>query len=146
MLFLALGAALTATIAGLNGLAGVPILDLGVLFAGLHSDPHAYWWLYAMVFSTIVPTAVHGGLSLLGAQALAPLWARRPAARLLTDGDRAWKAVAAPLAVGAMWAGPFLSAALILWGLWTIGADALAAAGGFYLQTLTDLAVWIGAF
>ncbi len=147
LLFLALGATLTAVIAGMNRMAGVQILDLGALFAGLHTDPHAYWWLYAMVFSTILPTALHACLSLLGAQGLVPEAPRRYVATLLHDApNSAWKSGLAPLAVGTIWLAPFLVIGAILAALWWVSADALAAIGGFYLDTLLALATWIGAF
>jgi hypothetical protein len=146
VLFLVLGGLVTGVISGLNALAETPILDLAGLFASIAAEPHEYWWLYAMLFSTLVPTALHAALSLLGAQALAPLALRRPAAALL-DGSEAsaWKAVAAPLAVGAVWALPVFAAGGIVTGLWWIGADALALLAGVYLDLLTAFAAWIGA-
>jgi hypothetical protein len=147
LLFLALGATLTAVIAGLNRLAGTPLLDLGSLFAGIHTSPGDYWWLYAMVFSTLLPTLLHGALSLLGAQALAPLRLRRPVARLVAGAPHtAWKAAAAPLALGTVWALPFAGLAALLYGLWWIARDALALYAGAYLDALTRLAIMVNAF
>lgn len=147
LLFLALAVTLTVVIAMMNRIAGVEIFDLGGLFAGLHTDPHSYWWLYAMVFSTILPTTVHGALSLLGAQGIVPRPVRRWAAALYAGAPEAvWKAALAPIAVGTVWLGPFLVVGAVLWALWWVSADVLAWLGDFYLDTLLKLAVWIGAF
>ena len=72
LLFLALGSTLVVVIHGLNLLAGVPLIDLPALFAGIHESPGDYVWLYLMLFSTILPTVLHAGLSLLGVQGLWP--------------------------------------------------------------------------
>ncbi len=134
-------------IAAMNRLAGVQIFNLGALFAGIHTDPNSYWWLYFMVFSTILPTALHGGLSLLGAQGVVPLPVRRWVAEVLKGApDVAWKAGLAPVLVGTVWLVPFLVVSAVLWGLWWVSSDALSWLANFYLQTLLNLAISIGAF
>ncbi|MCP3971975.1 MAG: hypothetical protein GY717_16960, partial [Rhodobacteraceae bacterium] len=105
------------------------------------------WWLYAMVFSTILPTALHGGLCLLGIHGLMPLaLRRRVAAWLRAAPASAPKAAIAPLAVATIWALPLAGFAMICAGLWWFAADAARGFGLWYLGLLTDLAVWVGAF
>ena len=147
ILFLALGAALTLLITAMNALAGTTLFDLGSLFAGIHTEPHAYWWLYAMVFSTILPTALHGLLSLLGLQGIMPRWSRLPIANLLRDAPGDWtKAAVAPLAVGLIWLIPLAALFVIGWAAWWFASPALEWFGGAYLDALTRLAIRIAAF
>lgn len=54
-----LGALLVAVVAGANALAGVALFPLAPLFYDLRAHPGQYWWLYAMLFSTLVPTLAH---------------------------------------------------------------------------------------
>ncbi|MEM6387450.1 MAG: hypothetical protein AAF718_14565 [Pseudomonadota bacterium] len=146
VLFLALGATLTLVIAGMNRLAGIDFIDFGALFAGLRESPHDYWWLYAMVFSTILPTLIHALIALLGAQGLVPQILRRPVANLMQSAPTAdWRAALAPLAVGAIWTLPLAAIGAVFVAGWHLLGDALARIGSFYLTTLLDLAIWIGA-
>jgi len=39
---------------------GVALIDMAGLFAGLEQTPEHYWWLFVMLFSTLLPTLVHG--------------------------------------------------------------------------------------
>ncbi len=147
ILFFALGAFLTIVIAFMNRIAGVQILDLGNLFLGITADPHTYWWLYLMVFSTVLPTAIHGAISLLGIQGALPYALRRPAAALLDGAPTSEvKAALAPLAVGTLWTIPFVLLGLIGWGLWMLGGAFVARYLGIYLDNLLALATRIGAF
>ena len=48
---------------------GGPVLDLGEIFLGLYEQPQApeYWWIYALLLSTLVPSVINlviGGASL----------------------------------------------------------------------------------
>lgn len=57
---------LILAIHGLNLVAGTPILDLGQLRNDLWGDGSAnLTWIYLMVFSTLLPTAIHVGIFLL---------------------------------------------------------------------------------
>lgn len=57
---------LILVIHGLNLVAGTPILDLGNLRNDLWGDGSAnLTWIYLMVFSTLLPTAIHVGIFLL---------------------------------------------------------------------------------
>ena len=39
---------------------GAALLDLPGLFGGLRTTPGDYWWLFFMLFSTLIPTLLHG--------------------------------------------------------------------------------------
>ena len=145
-LLLALGATMTLVVAALDLMSGITVFDLAALFDGIRADPAAYGWLYAMLFVTILPTAVHAFLSLLGAQGLVPLALRHRAALLLNDTpDRTWKAAVAPFAVGALWLVPFVAVAFAGYGLLWAFRDAVEWAGGVYLTLLQALAQGTGA-
>jgi len=147
-LFLVLGATLVAVIHGLNLLAGVPLLDFGALFAGVYETPGQYVWLYLMLFSTILPTALHGLLSLLGVQGI---WPRGPRRRVADWIDRVEEspmhAVRAGLALSLIWTVPLLIFGGIAWGLWQFGGGAVETFLGWYFQQLLWIAqVPVGAF
>ena len=147
VLFLGLGVTLTFVIAGLNQISGEAFVDLGALFGGIYTDPHAYWWLYAMVFSTALPTTLHGLLSLLAAQAFVPLSVRRVAANLV---DRSAQSspvhVLATLAVGTIWFIPFLILGVLGWLVWPHCGWAIQTFAENYLSVLLQVSMWIGAF
>lgn len=147
VLFLALGLALTALVHGLNTLAGTPLLDLGALFAGVREAPGAYVWLYLMLFSTLVPTALHGLLSLLGVQGLWPRLLRAPVADWMRKaGADPVNAIRAPFALGTIWTVPLLALCAALWGLVTLGDDAARWLGAWYFDALLRVAhVQLGA-
>ncbi|TCO72418.1 hypothetical protein [Rhodovulum euryhalinum] len=142
VLFLALGVTLVAAIDGLNRLAGVPLLDLGALFAGIRETPGAHVWLYLMLFSTIVPTALHFLVSLLGLQGVWPRALRRPVAVLIDRApDSPLEAVRAALALGLIWAIPLILLGAALWGLWALGGGMVSTALARYF----DVLLWIAA-
>ncbi|MRH22294.1 hypothetical protein [Rhodovulum strictum] len=140
VLFLALGATLVAVIHGLNLLAGVPLLDLGVLFAAVREAPGAHVWLFLMLFSTILPTALHLLVSLLGLQGIWPRRLRRPVAVWIEGAPESpGLAVRAALALGLVWAIPLGVLVAALFGLWAFG-------GGLVLEFLDGyfrLLLWI---
>lgn len=39
---------------------GTVLIDLTALFEGLRNSPNDYWWLFFMLFSTLIPTLLHG--------------------------------------------------------------------------------------
>ena len=147
VLFLALGATLVAAVHGLNGLAGVPLLDLGALFAGVYTAPGDYVWLYLMLFSTILPTALHFAVSLLGVQGLWPRAWRRPVADWIGEADRsALRAVRAALALTFVWWVPLMALGAGIWGLWALGGGLVRAALALYFERLLWIAqVPVGA-
>ena len=68
LIFLALAAVSIATIRvfRVGGLDGTPLIDLRLLFKDVGDNPHAYWWLYATYFSTLLPTVLHAFFAGLG--------------------------------------------------------------------------------
>ena len=147
VLFLGLGVTLTVVIAGLNQISEGVFVDLGALFGGIYTDPHAYWWLYAMVFSTALPTTLHGVLTLLAAQALVPLPVRRIAANLVDRSAHSPQAhVLALLAVGTIWLIPFLVLGGFGWLVWHYCGSVIETFAEYYLGILLSVAMWIGAF
>jgi hypothetical protein len=147
VLFLALGATLTAVIAGLNQIAGTPFIDLGVVFAQLRENIWDHPWVPMMLFSTALPTFAHFLLALVGAQTLVPGRLRRLAARLI-DGAQGstLTTVFAPLLTGFVFALPFIIVGFIGWALWLYAGGMIIAALGGYLSVLLSLAQTIGAF
>ena len=140
VLFLVLGATLALLITGMNALADTPMFDLGVLFSDIRKAPSDYWWLYIMMFSTLLPTVAHMALAMLSLQSLIPLRIRRPVANLLNAStNHTLEATLAPFAVGAVWVVPFLVVgAAIYWG-WGYVGGWLEMVGWFYLDTLEAL-------
>jgi hypothetical protein len=146
VLFLALGATLTAVIAGLNQIAGTPFIDLGVVFAQMRENIWDHPWVPMMLFSTALPTFAHFLLALVGAQTLVPGRLRRFAARLF-DGAQGSTLITvfAPLVTGFVFALPFIIVGFIGWALWLYAGGMITAALGGYLSVLLSLAQTIGA-
>jgi hypothetical protein len=89
---------------------GAPVLPLGPLFNGIAAHPSApeYWWLYAVLLSTMIPSLVNlviGGASLVrGRPGLPSLLLRAiPARGGVLKWDRHWIAtvLTAQVALGA---------------------------------------------
>jgi hypothetical protein len=89
---------------------GKPVLPLSTLFSGIASNPSApeYWWLYALLLSTMIPSLINlviGGTSLLrGLPGLPSLLLRKiPTRGNGLKFDRAWIAtfLTAQVAAGA---------------------------------------------
>lgn len=72
IIFALLGCAIIATLHFVRPADGVPLLNLAALFADLHANPGAYWWLGFMLFSTLLPTLAHATLGLFTLFTLAP--------------------------------------------------------------------------
>lgn len=146
VLFLALGATMVAVIAALNVLGNAPLYDLSALFAGLRSDPGDYWWLYLILFSTLLPTALHLGIAALAVQGVIPQsWRRRVARWIDASPASALDAVRGCLAQSLIWWLPLLGLAGLGYALWLWVGHAAGVAGLFYLDALETLALWIGA-
>lgn len=147
LLFFALGATLVAALHGLSLLAGSSLVDLGALFDGIAARPGDYVWLYLMLFSTILPTAVHFLVSLLGLQGVWPRAWRQPVAEWIGEADRsALRAVRAALALSVVWWLPLALLGAALWALWAIGGEAIRAGLALYLDGLMWIAqVPVGA-
>lgn len=76
---------------------GKPVLPLVPLFDGIASNAAApeYWWVYAMLLSTMIPSLVNltiGGFSLMRGVPLlsAYLYKRMPVARAVAEHNRFW--------------------------------------------------------
>lgn len=142
LLFLALGAVLVVAVHGLNLLAGVPFVDLSALFAGIHVDPGAYVWLYLMLFSTVLPTALHGMVSLIGLQGLCPRPLRRWLARRVDAAPQSpLHAIAASLGLGLLWTGPVMCLVGLGWIAWHYGKGIVLAG----LEQYFHLLLWLAA-
>lgn len=104
LLFLALGIAMTGLVAAMNEIAGEKLIDLKGIFAGIDKDPSSYLWLYMILFSTILPTALHFAVSLLGWQSCVPVRLRQLAIRGLESADE----------IERLWAPPLVAAIVIV--------------------------------
>ncbi|MEH7828366.1 hypothetical protein [Gemmobacter denitrificans] len=146
LLFAGLGATMLAVIAALNALANAPLVDLPALFAGLRASPGDYWWLYMILFSTLVPTALHLLLAALALQGLLPQGPRRRIARWIDASPHSpLDAVRGFMAQATLWWLPILLLAGAAWALWQ-GIGGFAARVGLgYLALLETFAIWVGA-
>ena len=133
---------------GLNIIAGVPLIDLEGLFLGVWVAPQDYIWLYLMLFSTILPTALHFLISLLGVQGLWPLRWRRPVAGWVKGATAsAPAAVWAGLSLAIVWALPIYILAALIWVLWHFaGRGALWFLGWYYDRLLWIADLPVGVF
>ena len=146
ILFLALGVTMVAVIAGLNGLAGADILDLGALLRDVRAIPGSYWWLYGIAFSTILPTALHAALALLGVQGLWPKGIRRVVAGWIGNASVSQiDATRGAFALGLLWAVPVWVIVAAGWTLWHFGGGAATALAARYLAVLERVAQALGA-
>ncbi|NBB70520.1 MAG: hypothetical protein GVY33_09410, partial [Alphaproteobacteria bacterium] len=72
--FVLLRGLLVVLVVAMNAAAGTDVVDLQGLFADLRSGERGgdYWWLYATIFSTLVPTLVHLSIALWSLGAMVP--------------------------------------------------------------------------
>ena len=136
--FFALGLVLGGSILGLNWIAGPEneIFNLSTLVQNIRKAPEAYGWVYLMLFSTLLPTALHFCLALVSCQA----WlAHVPCLRNFTERcidaaqNSTLNALAAALLVGGLWVLiPWLAVGAVAI-LLLFGWDILAGVGGAYL-------------
>jgi uncharacterized membrane protein len=147
VLFGALGAALVALLTGYNALAAAPWVDLAALFGSIRADPEAYWWLYVMFFSTLVPTFAHLVLATTsGVLALMPERAARfvrGCFRPIVRDDRFVKNVAVVALTTIALVGLML-AILIVWALIQLVLAYHPTVGSTYLWLFETLAAWLG--
>lgn len=87
-IFIALGCTAIAFIHFVRPQDGVPLIDLPTLFDDLARNPGDYWWLFFMLFSTLLPTMTHAGIALFSAFTLAGPRLRAWLARLFRMGGR----------------------------------------------------------
>ncbi len=140
-LFLLLGLCLTALLSAMNAISGVRLIDLGAVFAGAWHTPESYLWLFFMLFSTILPTAIHAGLALvLGAQALMFRVFRRPLADLAeTPPDAPFAPVIAPPLIAALALLPIAFLTGLAWVLQAYWEPALTKFLIWYYQILLNV-------
>jgi len=146
--FVLLRGVLVVLVVAMNEVAGTDLVDLQSVFADLRNGDRAgdYWWLYATIFSTLVPTLLHLSIALWSLGALVP------------DTLRAWVARGVDAAAGDAYAhtGAVLGlTALATWTLLvppalTLGAGWLLvswfpALGAGYLWLFERLAELLGA-
>lgn len=146
VLFLALGATLTFFVSLLNAVTGVDFVDLENLLRNA-SDFEAYWWLYAMLFSTALPTLLHLMAIVLSWQSVLALPLRKRLADAITwagAGDTLF-GIAASFGVAL---GLWLAAVIPLGGLVLLGyciwGWALGPFLAAYRETLTHIAQMSG--
>lgn len=93
LLFLGSGAAIVAVVAWVNDRTGVEVIPLARLFHSVVLDSQKalsemeYLWVYAMLFSTIVPTLLHAALALFSLESLMPERLRDWFHRILASDD-----------------------------------------------------------
>lgn len=137
LLFLGSGATLVVVVKVLNLLTGVSFIDLPVLFAGVHDTPATYIWLYLMLFSTILPTALHGLVSMMGFQGICPHPRRRKLANLVdAAAESQLHTVSASFWLGLVWTLPVMCALALGWVIWHFGKDVIVAALEYYFNFL----------
>jgi hypothetical protein len=137
------GTALANRMAVLGG--GEPIVDLGTLLLGIRLAPGSpeYWWIYAMLLTTVVPTLIHliiagiAGMLWLGHVPFFETWRHRLAKQVVNDTD------------ARVWATIYLTAVLVLGAglpmvlLWLGWQGLTALADWNALPWLLDLLGWI---
>ncbi|MFW2541854.1 hypothetical protein ACN2XU_04370 [Primorskyibacter sp. 2E107] len=141
--FLLSGAAMVLAIAGLNAVAGQTLYSLVDLFHGIRSAPMDYLWVYLMLFSTILPTALHAFVATFSFGAW--LWPalRRKIHRNIDD-DGSVRATFTPIVIGLYWTACVVVPSAIVWGLLWGVAQVYEHPLGWYLVWLEHVGCWIG--
>ena len=135
LLFFGLGATLLVVVHGLNVIAGLPFVDLRLLFDSIEASPADSIWLYLMLFSTIVPTALHGLFSLIGLQGLCPRPTRRWVAGLVeAAAESPFRSVSASVGLGLVWTIPVMCVVALGWIAWHFGKGAVFVALKMYFE------------
>ena len=103
---------------------GAPVLLLDSLFDGIGKNPAApeYWWAYALLLSTVIPSLINlmiGGASLMrGVPGLASVLLRfLPVGKNVPDFDRAWIVLVLTLQVLGGWGLGIMAQALAVWAV-----------------------------
>lgn len=150
--FVALGFALIAAIHGMNALAGAPLLDLQTLFADLREGRwQQYWWLYLIIFSTVVPTLLHAAACVWSFIAWTEWLFKRPALWLMDRiaPDHGLMKVGATFLLSLMATLAVVVPVFVLfWGgtyLIDYYPEVGREIGGTYLWIFESFAQWLGA-
>ena len=102
ILFTLSGTVIILAIAGAGRLAGQPIYPLMPMFVSIQSAPWDYFWVYAMLFLTILPTMLHFAAASFALIGVLGKGSFGLVARWAEDADPI-PATSAPLAIGAIW-------------------------------------------
>jgi len=86
--FFVLGALSILTIHHLRWSDGSALLDLPEFFTDIRANPGHYWWLYFTLFSTLIPTVLHGAVAVFGTGIHLWPWLRRFIVEGLDAGGR----------------------------------------------------------
>ncbi len=87
-IFATLGCALITWVHLVRPGDGTPLLDLAALFAALETSPGDHWWLFVMLFSTVLPTLLHAMVGLYTLLLHYPAWLRGRLVALLVAGGK----------------------------------------------------------
>jgi hypothetical protein len=141
-LFALSGAGIVLAILLANHLAGEPLFPVLPLIEGIRAAPQDYWWVYLMLFSTLVPTVFHMGVGAFSLGALLPgVW--RDSLRAGIGAADAVPATLTPLLIGGYWTVCLWLPMLVLAGLgWALSALVFPHPFAAYLNGLQWVAVW----
>jgi len=145
LLFLALGAALVAVTSAMEAVSGLDFIDLGGLLAQA-GDVGQYWWLYAMLFSTALPTFLHFCVACFSLSAFVKEGWRNWLIHEINEaaeGD-VGSAVIAAFGVGMLWAASLLLPLGLIGGAVYVLRDWVLVGLGAYRDWLLSVAVWAG--
>ncbi len=137
------GASILLAVAGAHVLAGVTLYPLDSVFDDILMAPDDYWWLYLMLFSSVLPTMAHFAAATFSLSALArPSWRQRLVGWI--EGGDGLERTLAPLAVAALWLASLAVPLALLWGaFWLIGAFGYHPVS-WYLDLMEGFARWLG--
>lgn len=143
-LFVLLRATIIVTLVLMNRLhTDGDVIDLAAVFADLR-DPagaQSYWWLYAVIFTTLVPTMLHASLAVLSLPAAIPAPVRRWTSRRIAGVDGSFfNKFGAVVGLGGMTLWALILPPALLVGLWYGLVAAFPALGGLYLDAFQWLA------
>jgi hypothetical protein len=131
-IFLLMGFAIIAVVHWVRPQDGRALANLSGLFADLHGpEAHNYFWLYFCLFSTLLPTALHGVVACFALFTLASKRLGQPIAAGLGSGDR-------PTAERAEAALAFCAALAVV-----VPAFLIWAALRWFGRPILDAALWV---
>jgi hypothetical protein len=148
ILFFLLGVTLVAVITVLNYLAGpqAELFSLGTLLAELEHEHEKHLWVFAMIFSTLIPTVLHLFLAALSLTSVVS-FLRRPALWLLQAAPESpVAALGASFMISVMVFATVAVACAPIWAAWHYAGDGIERYLGFYIKILLSIAQSIGSF
>jgi hypothetical protein len=148
ILFFLLGVTLVAVITVLNYLAGpqAELFSLGTLLAELKYKPEKHLWVFAMIFSTLIPTVLHLFLAALSLTSVVS-FLRRPALWLLQAApENPVAALGASFMISVIVFATVAVACALIWAAWHYAGDGIERYLGFYIKILLSIAQGIGSF